>query len=125
MHKAMTNKYQTINGVQYKQEAPGAVIQVLEEARQNATRISIIYGDITSGKAWNNGEPRTGYVSKNAINLPILISGRQGLGGQCIMDASILEIKEVRGGKSLYKWSLDEALIVEETLEQAHIACNG
>lgn len=111
-----TDKYRIINDICYKREALDTVVQVLENARRLGTRIAIIYGDIKTGKAWNKGEPCLGYIGKNSSGLPILLPGKTSIGGQCIMDASILGIKEAKGGKILYIWLADETLIVEEKL---------
>lgn len=110
-----SDKYQIINNVLYKKEAPPEVIKILEEARLNKTRINILYGDTKTGKVWNHSA--SGYVSKGSNNLPIILANRRGAGGACIMDASILEIKEARTGKALYTWDFDPNLIVEERFE--------
>lgn len=111
------SKYQIVNGALYKKEVPGEVIKVLEETRHNGMRITITYGDTLSGKVWKNNSPLTGYVSLSHLKLPILVIRKKSGGGECIKDASILEISEALGGKVLYAWAVDESLIVEEVLE--------
>jgi len=87
----------------YKKDTPDAVVNTLEEARKNNMRITIIYGDRTTGKPWGV-IPSQGYVGRSAITkLPILLSSKNSGGGVCIMDASILEIRESRSSKIIYK----------------------
>jgi hypothetical protein len=114
-----TDKYQVVNGVQYKKDASDTVVKVLEEARLNGTRISILYGDIKTGKAWKGGVTCCGYVGKNSHKLPVLLATKQSSGGECIMDSSVLEIKEAKGGKVLYQAISDNSLLVEETFDGA------
>lgn len=117
MAKKHADKYQVINGVSYKKEAHGEVIKVLEEARASGTRLSIVYGDCKTGKPW--GKEIYGYIGKGTTtdHLPVLLASKRSGGGACIMDASILEIKDARTNKILYKWEMDKSLIIEEKLE--------
>jgi len=117
----MTENYQIINGVYYKKEALGEVIKALEFARQNNIRVSIIYGDPKTGRFWNKGAPVCGYVSKRNAKepVPILLHGKNSSGGVCVMDGSILEIKELKTNKILYKWSEESLLLIEETYSES------
>lgn len=104
---------QIVNGVHYKQETSAALIQALETARASGTRITIEYGNIQTGKAWSDG-PHYGYVGASTTDLPILLATRQSSGGPCIMESSILEIRDVKTGQSIFKQDMvnDEELKV-------------
>lgn len=99
------NRYQIINGTFYKKSIPGNLIRVLEEARTKGLKICIVYGDTKTGCVWNKGEPFCGYVGRRNVNeaVPILLNTKRSEGGECIMDASILEIRDIKG-KVLYRW---------------------
>lgn len=116
------DKYQIINGTAYKKEAPGEVIKILEDSRTEGRRITITYGDIKTGKSWNKGHPTHGYVGRASdTKLPILLLNKHAGGGVCIMDASVLEIKESKGGRVLYKREIGEPTGIEETLGEKPI----
>ena len=101
----MSTTHQIVNGISYKTEAPYEVVVALEEARLAGTRIAILYGDPKTGKAWGTGEWKHGYVGQGntSDHLPVLLSSKHAMGGQCIMDASILHIKEEKTNKTLYQ----------------------
>lgn len=46
------SEYNVVNGTSYHAETPAAVIEVLERARQNRTRLHVSYGDAATGKDW-------------------------------------------------------------------------
>jgi hypothetical protein len=117
-----SDKYQAVNGVSYKKDAPSNVIKTLEEARINGIRVAITYGNVKTGETWKGGAPSCGYVGFNSNKLPVLLATKQSAGGECIMDSSILEIKEAKGNKVLYKVTEDESLLVEETLSELCIS---
>lgn len=112
------NRYQIVNGVNYKKDTTDTVVKILEDARLNGIRVSLLYGDVKTGEAWKGNNVCCGYIGKNSHNLPILLATKQSAGGACVMDSSILEIKEAKSGKLLYQRSCDESLLVEETLKE-------
>ena len=112
------DRYQVVNGVKYKKDASDTVVKILESARLNGTRISILYGDPKTGKAWNGGTAYCGYIGKNSHKLPVLLLTKQSAGGECVMDSSILEIKEAKTNKILYQRVSDQALLVEEVFAE-------
>jgi hypothetical protein len=106
----MNPQYRQVNGISYNVLTPQKVIDVLEQARQSRPRrrLSILYGDVNSGKNW--GSPERGYIgnSTGSIKIPILVHNTRSLGGGSIMDSCILEIRESKGGKILYSLQFEQ-----------------
>lgn len=108
---------QVVNGVSYKPSTSKEVIRILETARASHARLSITYGNTTTGKSY---ETVQGYIDRTAAepSEPLLLNSRKSSGGTVIKDGSILSISDPKKGV-LYSWLEDEELMVEETIEDA------
>lgn len=98
-------EYDVVNGTSYHVETPTAVIEVLERARQNRTRLHISYGDRTSGLDWLEEFDAHGYVARSIgpIKVPLLVANRRSMGGGAILDHCIVRIRTSAGGRILYQ----------------------
>lgn len=98
-------EYNVFNGTSYHVEAPAAVVQVLEQARQNRTRIHVSFGDASTGLDWLEEWDITGYVSRSmgSIKVPLLVANRRSTGGGAILDHCIVRIRMSAGGQVLYR----------------------
>lgn len=94
-----------VNGTSYHVQTPAAVIEVLERARQNRTRIHVSFGDAATGLDWLEEWDITGYVGRSMgpVKVPLLIANRRSLGGGAILDHCIVRIRESAGGRILYQ----------------------
>lgn len=83
---------------------------VLETCRQNRTRIRIDYGDVKTGRSWNETHDVTGYVGRSTGTnpIPLLVYNSRSLGGGAIMLGNILSIKTSKGGRVLYQAQIAE-----------------
>lgn len=101
----MKTSYKIINGTSYHDQTPDVVIRVLENARQNRTRLHISLGDTTSGKDWLEEFETHGYVGRSMgpTKVPLLVANRRSLGGGTILDHCIVRIRESAGGRVLYQ----------------------
>lgn len=103
---ANTEKYSiTDTGTAYNIETPLEVIQVLEDARLNRTRLKIYLGDNKTGRDWYEEHERFCYVgrSNGEYKVPLAISKSNSRGGGCLLDSSIVKISRVSDGKVLYQ----------------------
>ena len=96
--------YTVVNGTSYDSRTPIEVINVLENARKNDTRIILDYGHTETGASWGETFDITGYIGRStgSIKIPILISNSRSNGGGAILDYCIVGIKTSKGKKPLY-----------------------
>lgn len=90
----------------YHVETDKKVIDVLEYCRKNRIRIKLNYGDVQTGKSWNEEHDTMGYVSMSKgheARFPILVNNCRSYGGGSLMDNCILKIQESKGKKVLYQ----------------------
>ena len=103
----MINKtdYKEINGTYYKKDTAESVIGILEYARNNNIRLILDYGDVKTGKSWEEKHYITGYIGRSCgeIKIPLLIYNEKSIGGGEILTDCIIGIKTSKGKKELYK----------------------
>lgn len=87
-------QYKVVNGTSYDVRTDDEVIRILEDARYNCKRIRIFYGDITTGKCWNEEFDVIGIVGRSMgpIRIPILCRTKRSSGGGAILDNCIVKI---------------------------------
>ena len=97
-------QYKVVNGTSYHKDTSDKVINVLERARLNRTRIILDYGDVKTGTSWGEVHDTTGYIGRStgSVQIPILIFNTRCFGGGAILDHCIIGIKESKGKKVLY-----------------------
>lgn len=104
----MTNeiKYKVINGTSYHLETSQDVINVLESVMQHpCKRIRVYFGDVATGKCWNEEHDIFGYVGRSTgtNKIPLLIANARSYGGGALLDHCIIKIKESKGSRILYQ----------------------
>ena len=93
--------YQLINDgndlpIAYHVETSQKVIEVMERARKNKSRVQIYYGDIATGKDWHEEHDTTGRIGLSRgrdARYPILVHNTRSYGGGAILDHCIVRIK--------------------------------
>jgi len=98
-------EYRIENGTSYHHDTPQKVVDILEQCRQSSTRIVLDYGDVKTGKSWNEIYNVTGRIGRSTgnIKIPLLIYSKRSMGGMGILDHCIIGIKESKGKRVLYK----------------------
>ena len=102
----MDKQYQVIGGTSYNIETPFKIALILEMARINKKRIHIAYGDVITGKDWNETYGVKGYVGRSCgpVKIPLMIAQKRSTGGDAILDASIVKITTMgKNGEVLYQ----------------------
>lgn len=100
-------KYKVVDGTSYNEETPDIVVAILERSRREQLRLVITYGDVKTGKAWNDAGPNRGHVGRSTgeNKIPLLVKTSRSLGGEALLDSCIVKITEARSGRVLYQWT--------------------
>jgi len=98
-----------VNGTSYQSETPESLISVLETIRKQGTRVRVLYGDVKSGVSWNDDALGRIGRSTGPDKIPLIVHNKRSLGGPALLDDCILQVKESKGGKTL--WSHPVTLV--------------
>lgn len=100
------SKYLEINGTSYQSENHNKkVTSILEEVRQDNTRIVLDYGDVKTGQSWGECFDIVGRIgrSNGSVKIPILLYNKRSMGGGAILDNCIVKIMTSKGKRILYQ----------------------
>ena len=97
--------YKIVGDTYYDVKTTNEIINILEYARLNRVRLRLYYGDIQTGRDWNEIYDVTGYLGRTSgfIHEVILLYNSSSIGGGCILDHCIVKIETSKGKKELYK----------------------
>lgn len=89
----------------FHSETNDTVKNLLNELNQNRKRVRIWYGDIKTGKSWNDEHDIIGYIgcSTGQKKIPLLVHNSRSLGGGHLLDHCIIRIDDIKAKKTLYK----------------------
>ena len=101
-------EFKTINGTSYDVRTPDEVVAILENARQNRTRLHVSLGETggpEAGKDWLEENMVHGFIGRStgSIKIPLLIHNRRSLGGPGLLDHCIVRIRTSSGGRILWQ----------------------
>lgn len=110
-NEILEKKYtlKTINNkeVVFSEKTPQKTAKKLIELIENRKRIVLDYGNIEKNETWNEIYDITGVVSltkgHHDLYWPILVYNSRSSGGGLILTDCIIEIKESKGKKSIFK----------------------
>ena len=100
--------YIIVNGTSYKKETPQAIINILEDSRQDQIRLLFDFGDIKTGKSWGEDCDIRGVVGRSCggtYNIPLLIKTTRSHGGGALLDHCIIKITDIKTKEVLYQHS--------------------
>ena len=97
--------YKVVNGISFKEETSQEVCNVLSYCLETRKRIKLTYGDVKTGKSWNEQHDICGRVGRSTgeIKIPLLIHNSRSNGGGGILDHCIIKIACSETGKILYQ----------------------
>ena len=78
-----TTEYKVVNGTSYHINTHSTIVDILERARQNRTRIILDYGDTETGQSWGERFDICGYVGRSTgqSKIPLLVYNSRSLDG--------------------------------------------
>lgn len=97
-------EYQIVSGTYFDVRTPIEVINVLEKARLNRTRLHISLGDAVTGRDWLEEYGCFGFVGRSMgpSKVPLILPLSRSIGGAAILDHCIVRIRLSSGGKVLW-----------------------
>jgi hypothetical protein len=101
-------QYKQVNGTSYDARTPDEVVAILENARQNRTRLHVSLGETEgpeAGKDWLEENDVYGFIGRStgSIKIPLLVHSRRSRGGPGLLDHAIVRIRTSQGGKILWQ----------------------
>lgn len=92
-------------GVWWAKSTPEAVRRALLTLRQSQWRCRVFYGDVATGKDWNEENETIGYVGSSTGPKPVLllVHNTRSTGGGAILDDSIVKIVNIATGETVYQ----------------------
>jgi len=102
------SKYKKLdNGTCYAEETSDKMIELLEEIKEEQTRVRFHWGDTKTGKDWGDTYDVKGRIGRStgSIKFPLLVYNRRSLGGDGILTDCIVKITTTLGKQTLYEHS--------------------
>lgn len=98
-NQKIIEKYTVVNGTSYNNGTDEKLINVLERAKNNRTRIKVYFGDTETGKNWNEEHDTIGYVGRTSgqIKCLILVFNARSFGGGILSTDNILKVRTTKG----------------------------
>lgn len=106
-------KYKVIDGTSFHQKTSPTVCDILNRFLHSEKRLKLYYGDVETGRDWNEENDTTGTIGRSTgtSKIPLLILTKRSHGGGAILDHCIVKIKS--GGVTLYQHPKYKAPVVE------------
>jgi len=97
--------YQVVNSTFYDLRTPHEVINVLEKARLNRSRLHISLGDVVTGRDYLDEFECFGFIGRSIgpSKVPLILPLSRSIGGGAILDHCIVRIRHSSGGRVLYQ----------------------
>ena len=78
---------------------------VLSSLVHSGKRVRIWYGDVETGRSWNDIYDVMGRIGRSTgrISFPIMVSNSRSCGGMALLDASIIRIDDIKEKRTLYR----------------------
>ena len=96
--------YKMYNNTCYHSKTPNELISVLDTCRENDFHVRIYFGDVKTGKVWNEEHDTIGRIGRSTGNMKIpLMCHFLAYGGPALLDHCILKIVNIRNKRVLYQ----------------------
>ena len=101
----------SLSGTAYNPNTPDEVINALEYSRKSQVKVKIYYGDVETGRNWNEERDTIGIIGRSCgdIKIPILLSNSGSIGGVGVLDHCIIKIKTTSGNVLYQAYNFQES----------------
>lgn len=95
------DEYKIVNDTAYDWRTPDGLVALLEKMRMLRQRCAFVYGDVETGKPWEEVILDRGRIGRStgAYKLPLLIKTRRSMGGGALLTHCILQVRQSAGLK--------------------------
>ena len=106
------NKLETYNNVNE------ALMSLIVRAWKYKFRIRVFYGDIHTGRSWNEEYDVMGTIGRTtgSIKVPILLHNKRSRGGGALLLSSVIRVDDIEDKKTL--WKLNNFHVEKMTIEK-------
>lgn len=86
------------HGMSFNEGTNEKVMQVLSTAQKDRRRVRVWYGDVLTGRSWDEENDVCGYVGKSngIVKVPLLINNSSSMGGGVILTEHIVKIVDTQ-----------------------------
>jgi len=93
------------HGMSFNEGTSEKVIQVLATALQDRRRVRVWYGDVLTGRSWDEENDVCGYIGKSggSVKVPLLIHNSSSFGGGAILTDCIVKIVDTQSKVVYYQ----------------------
>lgn len=88
------HQYKVYEDTCYHIDTPDDIIKILHNIRQSGLRVRFHFGDIITGRDWNDEYDVTGTIGRSMgpYKIPLLIKTKRSYGGFSLLDHCIVKI---------------------------------
>ena len=100
-----------------------ALMSLIIRAWKYKFRIRVFYGDIHTGRSWNEDYDVMGTIGRTTgnIKIPILVHNKRSWGGGALLLSSVIRIDDIEDKKTL--WKLPNFHVEKMTIERRAFEC--
>ena len=97
------------------------LMNIILRAYKYKFRIRVFYGDIHTGRSWNEEYDVMGKIGRTcgAIKIPILLRRKDSYGGGALLLSSVIRIDDIEDKKTL--WKLPNFHVEKMTIEKSSV----
>jgi len=100
-----TNDLIEFNGMWFSKNTCNEVKTAVVNAYRTSKRFRIWYGDVKTGKSWDDENDVCGYIGKSggSHKIPLLVHNNNSTGGGALLDDCIIKIVEIQSKRVIYQ----------------------
>ncbi len=120
------------NGMWFSENTNEDVKRIIVNGYRSNKRFRFWFGDVKTGKSWNEENDVCGYIGKSCggVKIPLLIANNRSMGGGGLLDDCIVKIVDISSKQVVYQhptFNQDsfQFIYANNDDETAKVFCNG